>query len=143
MGKLNEIRNRLKAGDTPRQLIEKGYSRSSVYREKKKLNNSQPETTTKPVNNELQELRHQKEIIKIQKEIAEIEATKEKLPERVDALEKLPERVAALEKAMLDHRSLINDAVDTVLFKSLIYAGVNREEAEKFANGWVERNIKV
>lgn len=133
MGKLNEIRNRLKAGDTPRQLIEKGYAKSSVHRENNKLNNSQPGTNTKPINDEIQELRRQKEVIKLQKEIAELEATKEKLPERVDALE----------KAVIDLRTLLNDAVDTVLYKSMVYAGVNREEAEKFANGWVERAIET
>jgi hypothetical protein len=41
----------------------------------------------------------------------------------------LPERVAALEKTMLDQRSLISDSVDTVLYKILINAGMNKEEA--------------
>jgi hypothetical protein len=34
------------------------------------------------------------------------------------------------------------DAVDTSLYQSLIYAGMNREEAREYADGWVERNIK-
>jgi hypothetical protein len=72
MGKLNEIRNRLLAGDTPQQLIKQGFAKSSVHRENKKLNNSQPNTTAKPENDELQELRQRRDIIKLQKEIAEL-----------------------------------------------------------------------
>ncbi|GAI79674.1 unnamed protein product [marine sediment metagenome] len=33
-------------------------------------------------------------------------------------------------------------AVDTALWHSLVYAGMDREEAKKHANGWVDRNIK-
>ena len=88
MGKLNEIKNKLQSGTTPRQLIEQGCPRSSVYRENKMLKSSQPDTTAKPVNDELQELRHQKEIMKLEKEIADLEADKERLPERVTELER-------------------------------------------------------
>jgi len=129
MGKLNEIRNRLKAGDTPRQLIAEGYSRSSVYRENKKLNNPHPDTTIKPVNDELQELRQRRDIAKLQREIAEIEANKEMLPDRV----------AALEKTVLDQRILLSDSVDTAFYNSLVYARVDMKEAKELADGWVDR----
>ncbi len=35
-----------------------------------------------------------------------------------------------------------NNAVDTALFMSLKYAGMDSEEASKYADGWVVRNIK-
>ncbi|MFC1994862.1 hypothetical protein ACFLVK_00435 [Chloroflexota bacterium] len=71
-------------------------------------------------------------MIKLQKEIIELEAAKEKLPERVDALEK---KVSKLQ-------SLLNNAVDTALCVSLEEAGWNHEEAKEYANSWVEKNIK-
>jgi len=37
MGKLKEIRDRLLAGSTPKELVDQGYAKSSVYREANKL----------------------------------------------------------------------------------------------------------
>ena len=48
----------------------------------------------------------------------------------------------ALKKTVPELRSLLSDAVDTSLYQSLVYAGMDREEARKYADGWVERNIK-
>ena len=132
MGKLDEIRNKLQSGTTTRQLIEQGYSRSSVYREAKQLKVLQSDTPASPVSDEIQELRRHREIIKLQKEIADLEATKEKLPERV----------AALEKAMLDLRSLVYDSVDTAVDVCLKYAGMEPQEAHGYGDGWVKRFIK-
>jgi cell division protein FtsB len=87
MGKLDDIRNKLQAGSTTKQLVEQGYAKSSVHHVAKKLEKLQPSPATSPVPDEIQELRHQKEIMKLKKEIAEIEAGKEKLPERVAKLE--------------------------------------------------------
>ena len=50
MGKLEDIRVKLKAGSTKAQLIEEGYAQSSVYREAKLLN--QPRRTKHKPSNE-------------------------------------------------------------------------------------------
>jgi len=83
MGKLNDIKEKLLAGSTTKQLIEQGYAKSSVFNVARKLNNVQSAIPTSPVPDELQKLRHQEEIIKLQKEIVELESAKEKLPERM------------------------------------------------------------
>lgn len=70
--------------------------------------------------------------MKLHKEIAELEAAKEKMPDRLSALEKT---VSELE-------SLLNDSGDTAIMVCLEYTGMDREEAKAHANGWVDRNIK-
>lgn len=132
MGKLNDIRYKLSAGSTTKQLIDEGYAKSSVFNIARKLKNTKPGIPASLVPDELQELRHQREIIKLQKEITELEAAKEKLPDRV----------AALEKTVLKLQSLLSNAVDTALFISLGAAGWSREEAKEYTDGWVEKNIK-
>jgi hypothetical protein len=132
MGKLDEIRNKLRSGATTGQLITQGYPRSSVYRENKKLKVIQTGTPASPVSDEIQELRRHKEIIKLQKEIADLELAKEKIPDKV----------AALEKSVDKLRSLLNNAVDTALYTSLFHAGMDQEEARELADGWVEQNTK-
>jgi len=133
MGTLNDIRQKLLSGYTVSQLIEEGYAKSSVNHEARKLkNNQKPGTTLTQVDDELLGLRHQKEIVKLQKEIAELEAAKENMPERM----------AALEKAIPELRSFVSKVVETALWQSLVSAGVSREEAKEFSNGWVDRYIK-
>lgn len=66
------------------------------------------------------------------KEIADLEAGKEKLPERV----------ATLEKTIPELRSFVTKVVEDALWQSLVSAGVNREEAKEFSDGWVDRHIK-
>ena len=34
------------------------------------------------------------------------------------------------------------NAVDTALFQSLVYAGMDENETRDFADGWVDKNIK-
>jgi len=52
------------------------------------LKKNQPVVVPSPsVGSEVQELRHQKEVVKLRKEIAELEATQEKIPERLEKLE--------------------------------------------------------
>ena len=70
-------------------------------------------------------------MIKLRKEIAELEANKEKIPDRL----------ASLEKTVLELPALVTDAVDTALFISLKEAGWSSEEAKEYADGFVERNI--
>ncbi len=88
MGKLNDIRDKLLSGSTTKQLIEQGYTKSSVFRVAGKLKGSQPNILATPASDELQELRHQRDMIKLREEISKLEAAKEKLPDRVAALEK-------------------------------------------------------
>ncbi len=76
--------------------------------------------------------RQQREKVKLQKEIAELEAAKENLPERV----------AALEKAVPELRSFVCKVVEHALWQSLVSAGEDWEEAKEFSNGWVDRYIK-
>jgi len=133
MGILNDIRQKLLSGYTVSQLIKEGYAKSSVNHVARQLKNNQKSgTTITQVDDELHELRHQKEVVKLRKEITELEA----------AGDKLPERVIALEKTIHELRSLMVNAVDTALFESLVYAGMDENVARDFANGWVKRNIK-
>ena len=132
MGKLDDIRNKLQAGSTTKQLVEQGYAKSSVHHVAKKLEKLQPSASTSPVPDEIQDLRHRKEIMKLKKEIAELEVSKEKMPERV----------AALEKTVSELESLINDSVDTAIDVCLQYAGMDRVKSKEYADGWVGRNIK-
>ncbi|MFC1983071.1 hypothetical protein ACFLV5_04745 [Chloroflexota bacterium] len=133
MGKLNDIRQSLLAGSTTKEFVDQGYAKSSVFNEARKLKHTKPDDiNASSVTDELQDLRHRKEIIKLQKEIAELEAGKEKLPERIATLES---KVAKLQ-------SLLNNAVDTALSICLKEVGWNDEEAEEYADGWVGKNIK-
>ena len=81
---------------------------------------------------EIRELRQQWEKIKLEKEIADLEAGKEKLSERV----------ATLEKTIPELRSFVIKVVETAIWQSLVSAGVNREEAKEFSDGWVDRYIR-
>ncbi len=87
MGKLSDIEQKLLSGSTTTQLIEQGYAKSSVHLVANKLKNLKPDTPVSPVPDEIQELRHRRDIIKLQKEIAELEAAKENLPDRVTKIE--------------------------------------------------------
>ena len=88
MGTLNDIRQKLLSGYSTSQLIVEGYAKSSVNHVARNLKkNQEPGATVTQVDDELQGLRHQKEKIKLQKEIAELEDDKEKLPDRVEKLE--------------------------------------------------------
>ncbi len=121
------------SGYTASQLIKEGYKKSSVHhivRELKK--NRKQDSPTSPIDSELQGLRRQKEAVKLRNEISELE----------NARENLSNRVTTLEKELRELRSLMVNAVDTALFKSLVYSGMDPDEAREFANGWVDRNIK-
>jgi len=125
MGTLNDIRQKLLSGYSTSQLIAEGYAKSSVNHVARKLKkNQEPSTTAIQVDDELQGLRHQKEKIKLQKEIAELEAGKEKLPDRVAALET---KLAQLEGSVFKNR--VEDAM-CALFESVICAACGQ-------TGWV------
>ena len=160
MGKLNDIEQKLLSGSTTNQLIKQGYAKSSVHLVANKLKNLNPDIPISPVPDEIQELRHQREIIKLQKEIAELETAKENLPNRVSSLES---RLSALESRITGMQSLLRDAVDTALSNTLIYgyslmishlenyhqvkidaADIERNERElrEYSSGWVEKQIE-
>jgi len=119
MDVLAEIREKLLSGKKPVELIKEGYAKSSVYHAAKKIRNTHSGVPGLPVDDEVAELRQRKEIIKLQKEIAELEATKDRLPDRVAALEssleRLPARIMFLEK----QTSRLLDAVEDLYFEIL------------------------
>ena len=86
---LAEIRQKLLSGKQPVDLVKEDYAKSSVYYVANKLRRT---AQTKMwggglTGDEVQELRRRKGIVKLEKEIAEFEAAKERLPERVARLE--------------------------------------------------------
>jgi hypothetical protein len=105
MGKLQDIRTRLSAGSTAAELVNEGYARSSVYQAARKLRQVPASSFPVHVPDELAELKQRKEIIKLQREIADLEA----------ARDRLPDRVAALEEALTRQQSILRDAVDTAV----------------------------
>ncbi len=127
MGKLNDIRQKLSAGSTPKGLIEQGYAKSSVFNEAKKLKIVQSVIPTSSAQDEIQELRYQREMIKLQKEIAELEAAKEKLPQRVAALES---RLTALE-SWCDGD--LGDAIECCMYAAWRAADRSEEDAAEAA----------
>ena len=133
MSTLNDISQKLQSGYSTSQLIKEGYAKSSVNHVARKLKRTQPAVPpTSSVSDELQELRHRREIIKIQKEIAELETTKMKLPDRM----------AALKKTVVELQHQTIDAVDTVLFISLKEAGWSNEKALRVLTGWEKRLLR-
>ncbi|MFC1865713.1 hypothetical protein ACFLYB_03265 [Chloroflexota bacterium] len=95
MGNMQEVYELLAAGGTRKEAMDKGYPKSTVYHvankvEKDKQNSLANGTT----DDEIQELKRRKEILKLENEIRALEAIKENIPDRVTALES---RLAALE----------------------------------------------
>jgi hypothetical protein len=133
MGSMEKIHKLLSAGKTPQELIADGYPKSTVYAVAKKVGGSQlPANEAGAFDDEVLELKQKKQILKLEKDIAELQAEKEKLPGRL----------AAAEKKVDSLRLLIEDAVDTALFICLQYAGVDKNEAKQFADGWVQKEIE-
>ena len=87
MDVLAEIKQELISGKQPVELIKDGYAKSSVYYVAKKLGNAHLDKTRLTIDDEVAELRRKREIIRLEKDIAELEAGKERLPERVAKLE--------------------------------------------------------
>ena len=138
MDVLAEIRQKLLDGKQPVDLVREGYAKSSVYHMAKKVRDAHLGMPSLPVSDELTELRRRKEVIKLEKEIAELEAAKQKLPDRV----------AALESEVVALRSLIRNAVDTALFIAMVYANrpdegkLSGDEVRKYSDGWAEKQIE-
>ncbi|MFC2006771.1 hypothetical protein ACFLUQ_01230 [Chloroflexota bacterium] len=82
MGKLNDIRRELSAGSTTKHLINWGYAKSSVFKVAKMLTNIETDIPALSIPGEFQDLPYRRGIIKLQKEITELEDAKEKIPDR-------------------------------------------------------------
>ena len=112
---LDEIKQKLLSGKKPKELIKEGYAKSSVYSVARKVRNVQTGNSRPNVDDELAELRLRKETVKLEKEIAELEAAKDRLPDRVDSLESslewLPERVVRLEAKLEEDIQELRDSV--------------------------------
>ena len=132
MGTLSDIRQKLLSGYTVSQLIKEGYAKSSVNHVARKLKKLQTDAPDLAVPDEIKELRQKREKIKLEKEIADLEAGKGKLSERV----------ATLEKTIPELRSFVCKVVEHALWQSLVSAGEDREEAKEFSDGWVDRHFK-
>ena len=98
-GKLNDIRLKLLSGSTPSQLIKEGYAKSSVTYVDRKL----------------------------KKEIAELEDSKENVPER---LEKLEAKVLLLNKEIPD---LVWKTYVSLYGVILRYQGLDDDKSEQEA----------
>ena len=122
MGTLNDIKQKLLSGYSTSQLIAEGYAKSSVNHVAKKLKkNQEPGTTVTQIDDDLQGLRHQREKIKLQKEIAELEDDRVKLPDRVAILEA---KLTQLEGSAFKDR--VDDAL-CALFESVICPGCGQK----------------
>ncbi|MFC1958305.1 hypothetical protein ACFLV6_00040 [Chloroflexota bacterium] len=124
---LAEIRQKLLNGKQPAELVKEGFAKSSVYSVAKKIKNLHPDITSAPVPDEIQELRHQKEIMKLKREIAELEDSKEKIPGR---LEKLEAEVLRLNKAI---PNLVWDCYASLYAVILLNKGWNKDAARQEA----------
>jgi hypothetical protein len=87
MNILAEIRRKLIGGESPSELIKEGYAKSSVYYVWRRIKNEKSGINEIPPDDELTELRRKREIVKLQTEIQQLEADKEKLPERIAKIE--------------------------------------------------------
>lgn len=129
MSKLAEIRQKLEGGARPADLIKQGYAKSSVYAMAKTVSGSQ---STMPAadDDELAALRKRKEIVKLEKEIADIEAAKG------TPLEK---RVTGLELEVQFLRLLIGEVGDDLLSTIAFATGQGtKAECEKRCAGFVD-----
>lgn len=133
MSNMEKIHKLLSSGKTPQELIADGYPKSTVYAVAKKANGPQLTISESAiVDDEVQELKQKKQILKLEKEIDELQAAKEKLPDRLTALEKRVDR----------QLHLIRNAVDTAIGICLQYSGLDKDEARQYADYWVEREIE-
>lgn len=122
----------LLAGHKPKEIIDQGYAKSTVYVVQRKLLATQLPVPGFEPGDELVELKRYKEKVKLEKEIAELEAAKEKLPERM----------AALEKHISFVHHLVRDLGDTLAFYVRVVGGETEDEAMKYCEGWVEDKVE-
>lgn len=125
MGILADIRLKFLAGQQPLDLIKAGYAKSSVYYVLRKLKAAELSVPAGGADDEISELKRRKEIVKLQKEIAEYEATRENLPTRIGNLEK---RFATL-------CELFETEMDNTAFLLMIISGIDKDEASRDSDG--------
>ncbi len=131
MATIEDIRQRLLAGEQPVDLVKAGFPKSSVYRVAKQVG-----AVRLPVESEeVAELRKRKQIMELEQEIQELEAEKGKLPERV----------AALEREVVWLHALIRRVGDSSIYWVLrSVSGERAMDVERTAvsTGWVQREIE-
>jgi len=157
--KFDEIRKGLSEGKKPTDLIKAGYAKSSVYAVAKTMRDEQLPGASSPGaeapvlddDDELAALRRRKEIVKLEKEIADIESGKgTPWLKRLEALElevNSPEGVPSLREEIECLRQLVRNSVDTALSQCVEW--VQRLAlyqqypiAKDWCDGWVEREIE-
>ena len=144
MGRLEEIRQKLDEGAQPVDLIKKGYARSSVYAVARSMA-KESQSSVPEDGDEIATLRRKKEIVKLQKEIADIEAAKgTPLEKRVQLVE---QHFRRLEDRLIDLRVLIGKVGDQILGDVCYHAWGNKDECgeckgwtnDKECEGWVNK----
>ena len=131
---MEEIRQKLEAGAAAKDLIKSGFGKkTTVYKVKKQMKSR---SQLPAVDDEVAELQHEKQVLKLKADIAELVALKEKLPDRVTTLEV---EVVAL-------RKLIRQAVNKALEASFTHTANLREptqEIKEICRDWVERFVEA
>ncbi len=144
---MTQIRQRLLAGEQPVALVKAGFPKSSVYHVAKQVGG-----VRLPVESgEVVELRERKQIVTLQKDIQDIEAEKEKLPERVKILEQevvwLHEQIDILEQKQIWLHALVRSVGNSLVTLLVHFASpagneVALAEGKDVAKDWVQREIE-
>ena len=123
MDTMARIRNHLLSGKAPTELIRMGFSKSTVYSVQRKLQNEQESDVSPGVDDELVQLRRNREIAKLVLEIQEVESKKERLPQRIDNLEKQVRKIKVKQR----------DIVASMMYSIFRLRGLSHEEAKEQA----------
>ena len=85
---MQAVQNLFYKGLSVKEIVSQGFARSTVYQVRRKLSRGQVSKPDPGVADELVELKYERERLKLEKQIADLVAEKEKLPDRVTALER-------------------------------------------------------
>jgi predicted GNAT superfamily acetyltransferase len=131
---MEEIRQKLEAGAAAKDLIKSGFGKkTTVYKVKKQMKSR---SQLPAVDDEVAELQHEKQVLKLKADIAELVALKEKLPDRVTTLEV---EVVALRKLI---RQAVNKALEA-LFTHTANLREPTQEIKEICRDWVERFVEA
>ena len=129
MDTMARIRNYLQSGKAPTELIRMGFSKSTVYSVQRKLQNEQESDVIPRVDDELVQLRRNREIAKLLLEIQEIESKKERLPQRIDNLEKQVQEIKMKQR----------DIVASMMYSIFRLSGRSHNEAKEQADEGIRK----